>query len=223
MQVTAISKARTLALIEIDELNRNGKVRLADCVKPLVQKFDFKRFPQNIDEFDLQKGISFGSGRLDEYVIDALMVYDGAIYVETLSSTADSQTVLLKILEWGASNLGLTYTDGMIRKWAYISNIVFYTDFPLLAQMSGPLKSLALKTSEVMESLFSGLKYQPISFQIGHDPVARKHTIASLIVQHRINTRVEENKYFSEAPLPTDLHIRFLEEFERDVQRSSTL
>jgi hypothetical protein len=47
--------------------------------------------------------------------------------------------------------------------------------------------------------------------------MARKNGIASLIIEHRVNTPFEENKYFSEAPLPTKLHIKFLEEFEADV------
>jgi hypothetical protein len=99
---------------------------------------------------------------------------------------------------------------------------VFYTDFPLLASFSPPLQRLAEKTSGVTEKLWGGLKYQSMSINIGHDPTARKNGIASFIIQHRINSSFSENKYFSEAPLPTDLHIKFLEEFEADVLESLT-
>jgi len=61
---------------------------------------------------------------------------------------------------------------------------------------------------------------EPAYFRISHDPTARKYGIASLSIEHRVNSLFAENKYFSEAPLPTDLHIKFLEEFEVDVLES---
>jgi len=82
------------------------------------------------------------------------------------------------------------------------------------------LQKLAQKTSNETEKFFSGLKYEPMSIAIGHDPNVRKHGIAGLTIQHRVNTLFSENKYFSEAPLPTDLHIKFLQEFETDVLES---
>ena len=48
----------------------------------------------------------------------------------------------------------------------------------------------------------------------------RKNGIASFFIQHRVNTRFEQNRFFSEAPLPTHLHIQYLEEFEADVLES---
>jgi hypothetical protein len=218
MQIAAIMKARTLAFIELDELNKGGRIRLTEVIKPLVEQFDFQSFPTKLEDFDLEdKGVTFSSGRFGDIVIDTLQIYSGAIYVESLSSTNDSQKALLEILEWGKENLGLTYREGMIRRWAFISDILFYTDFPILKQMSGPLSRLADSTSEIMDGLWGGLKYQPLSFNIGHDPTIRKHGIAGFSIQHRVNSHVGENKYFSEAPIPTDLHIKLLQEFERDV------
>jgi len=221
MRIGAISKARALAMIELDELNVGGKIRFYDCIAPLVARYGFAVFPQKPEDFDLEnKGVRFESGKVDDLTIDSLVIYSGAIYVDTLSSTANSERILLEMLEWEREQLGLTYTAGMIKKWAYISDIVFYTDFPLLASYSSPLQKLAQKTSSVTEKLFGGLKYEPAYFRISHDPVVRKYGIASLSIEHRTNCLFSENKYFSEAPLPTDLHIKFLEEFEADVLES---
>jgi hypothetical protein len=218
VQLAAVAKARALAIIELDELNVGGKIRFLDCVKPLVERYGFAVYPQKPEDFDLSdKGVRFESGKAGEITIDSLVIYSGAILVDTFSSTDDSKRILLETLEWGRDALGLTFTNGMIRRWGYISDIVFYTDFPLLASFSSPLQKLAEKTSRVTEQLFSGLRYESSSIRIGHDPMARKNGIASLIIEHRVNTPFEENKYFSEAPLPTKLHIKFLEEFEADV------
>jgi hypothetical protein len=207
-------------MIEVDEFNREGKVRLADCVAPLVDRYNFLNFPKEPKDFDLSdKGARFEEGKADEITIESLVIYDGALFVDTLSSTDDSKRILMEMLSWGRDTLGLTYTPEMLTKWGYISQIIFHSDVPLLRQMSDPIQNLAEKTSAVMESLWSGLKYEPTNISIGHDPGARKHQIASLFIQHRINSRFDEHKYFSEAPLPTHLHIQFLEEFEADVKK----
>ena len=187
---------------------------------PLVDRYNFLSFPKESKDFDLSdKGVRFEEGKSDGITIESLVIYDGALLVDTLSSTDDSKRILLEMLNWGRDTLGLTYSADMLTKWGYISQILFYSEIPLLRHMSSPIQSLAEKTSAVMESLWSGLKYEPTNISIGHDPGARKHQIASFFIQHRVNSRFEEDKYFSEAPLPTHLHIQFLEEFEADVMK----
>ncbi|QNI31068.1 hypothetical protein H7849_18450 [Alloacidobacterium dinghuense] len=224
MEITAILKARALARVELDELNLGGRVRFLDCVAPLVERYQFAVFPQKPEDFDFTKnGVKFESGKANGLLIDSLVIYDQAIYVDTLSSTDDSQKILLEMMEWGRDALRLSYRPGMFRKWGYISDITFQTDFPLLASFSSPLQRLGEKTSEVMGDLFDGLHYQPMSLTIGHDPNVRKNGIAGLVIQHRVGTLFSENKYFSEAPLPTHFHIRFLQEFEADVLEARKL
>jgi hypothetical protein len=221
MKLAAVTKARALGIIGIDELNLGGKVRFADCIGPIVERYGFLVFPKEPKDFDLSdKGARFESGKADGVTIDSLVVYDGALLVDTLSNTSDSRRILIEMLEWGRDTLGLTYVDGMIKQWGYISDIIFFTDFPLLSSMSSPVQKLAQKTSRFTEDLWNGLKYEPNNLSISHDPGARKNAVASFFIQHRVNTTFAENKYYSEAPLPTDLHIQFLEEFETDVLES---
>ena len=223
MKLAAVAKARALAIIELNELNVGGKVRFADCVGPLVERYNFAVFPQKPEDFDLSdKGVRFESGKAGDLTIDSLVIYSGAIFVDTFSSTADSRRILLEMLEWGRGALGLTYSTGMIRRWGYISHVMFFTDFPLLKSLSSPLQRLGEKISAVTQELWNGLSYEPMSVTIGHDPTVRKNAIAGFFIQHRINSPFAENKFFSEAPLPTDLHIKLLEELEADVLGSRT-
>jgi len=221
MRLVAVTKARALAFLEIDELNMGGKVRLYDCVARIVERYQFLVFPQKIEDFDLeQKGIQFGSGKADGLVIDTLKIYNRALVLDTLSNTDDSKRIVLDMLEWGRESLGLTYSPDQITRWGHISDLVFSTDFPLLATFSSPLEKLAKKTSTITEQTFGGLSYQAMSVTIGHDPTVRKNAIAGLLITHRADTKFDENRYFSEAPLPTDLHIQYLQEFEADVLES---
>ncbi|MGB6690631.1 MAG: hypothetical protein WBE76_22565 [Terracidiphilus sp.] len=222
MQVASIVKARAVALVEVDELNRDGTVRFADIVAPLVKKFQFLTYPTKPEEFDTNNGIKFTSGKSGHHVIDLLDIYGGLIVLETLSNTTDSKDVLEGMLRWGKDNLGLTYEDDTIRRWAYISQIAFYSVIPLLSALSPPLQNLARKTSSVVDGLFEeGLDYQVAKVIVGHDPLTRMSPIASFTIEHRIARRFADNKFFSEAPLPTDLHIKLLQELEEDATNHS--
>ncbi len=96
----------------------------------------------------------------------------------------------------------------------------FYTDFPLLRSLSSPLDKLAQKTGDQVSEIFGeAIVYHPMNFIVGHDPRVRKHGIAGFTIQQRVNTKFDENKYFSEAPLPTAVHLKFLAELEEDVKK----
>jgi hypothetical protein len=203
-------------MIELDSLSNGGKIRFADCVGPIVQKFEFLKYPSKPEEFDAENGIRFESGKSEGFVIDSLVLYSGAIAVDTLASTETSKQLCLAMLDWANSDLGISFNVRMIRRWAYISHVVFRSEISLIAEQSLAVKELARKTSAVTQEIFS-IEYEPSQIWVGHDPMARSTTIASLMIQHRGGTLYKDNVFFSEAPLPTDLHIQFLQEFERDV------
>lgn len=219
MHFTAIIKARTLVFLDLDELNSNGKVRLVDVIPEIVKRYDFKSFPTKFEEVDIaDKGASFKSGKIENIVIDELKIYSGLTYVETLSSTQDSALVLKDILSWGKENLGLTYSEDMLKHWAYVSQVSFTTDYPLLSRLSPPINNLAKKIGTKVSSIFDqDLNYEPLNLVIGHDPQIRKNPIAAFTISRRANTPFADNKYFSEAPLPTDAHIKFLQELETEL------
>jgi hypothetical protein len=219
-ETSSIAKARAVALIDIDELNLNGRVRMAEVAPALVQRYEFATYPNKTEDFDYEKGVKFGSGKIGETIIDLFTIYQGIITLETLSSTDDSKSALEEILTWGASEFGLTYKEGTIRHWGYISQISFDSDIPLLNAISSPLTSLAKKTGQFVDSLFGeGLDYEVTKVIVGHDPLRRKNGIAGVTIEHKINVKFDENRFFSEAPLPTKVHIKYLEEFEAEVKK----
>lgn len=193
---------------------------MSDCVQPLVGYFDFQQFPTKPEDFDLDKGVKFESGKSGGLFVQTLTIYGGAIALDTLANTNESKRILLEMLEWGREALGLSFNSNMIRRFGHISHITFKSDIPLLALHSSPAQKLAAKTTAVTEETFGGLKYQTSQLWIGHDPMERKYGIASLVLVHRGNTLFDENVFWSEAPLPTDLHVQFLQEFEDDVRAS---
>ena len=124
-----------------------------------------------------------------------------------------------EMLAWGADKLGLNYKPGMINRFAYVSDLSFYSDVPILG-VSHAVTRLADKTSKALSEIWQEpIRYDPINVMVGHDPLSRKYGIAPFSISRRAEARFAENKYFSEAPLPTDMHLAMLEEFEADLKR----
>jgi len=217
MKLLGIANARILAWVELTELNPRGKVFYPELTQELVQRYNFQKFPQKIEEFDESKGIEFLMGKSGDIVIQKFSLWPNLLVVETRSSTTDSRAVVEEMLIWGKEKFGLAYRPEMI-KWAYVSELIFETDFPLIRACSDPLFRLAEKTGKATSEIWKeDLSYVPIVIAAGHDPIKRNFTIAAFQINYLREHPYSENKYYSQAPLPTDVHIKFLEEFEADV------
>ena len=219
MQLSAVLLARVVAFIETFDLTPRGGVYYPDLVEALVRRYGFQKFPQRIEEFDETKGVEFLTGRDGDKVIERFVIWNTLLLLETRSSTDDSKDILERALSWGEKEFRLAYRPGMVKRWAYVSNITFETDFPLLASVSGPLRKLSLGTTNALaEAIGERLDYEPTVITLTHDQLARKYGLAGLTIQRRVDAPFSDNKYFSEAPLPTQTHIHLLEAFEADVR-----
>jgi len=220
VQLSAVLLARVLGYVEIFDLSPRGHIFFPEIVQEIAQRYDFQKFPKTLEELDESKGVEFHEGRIGNKVILKFVIWNTLLVVETRSNTDDSKQILEEILKWGAQTFGLNYKPGMIKHFAYVSNLTFYSDVPLLGAACSPLVELATKTSEALSEIWQEpVQYQPANLAVGHDPMARKYGIAPFSITHRAETKFSENKYFSEAPLPTDTHIAFLEEFEAGIKR----
>ncbi len=159
------------------------------------------------------------TGRVGDKVIDVLKLFDGLVQVETHSNTSDSEKITEELLQWANKTFGLRLEVGMIRHWAYVNDVTFQADIPLLETACSPLTKVAAQASRSLSEIWhENIEYQPIILSVGHNPGLRAHGIAPFTIQRRTETRFSENIYFSESPLPTDVHIKLLEEFEAGVK-----
>jgi hypothetical protein len=220
VRLSAVILARTLAFIEIYDLNPKGKLFLPDFIKAMAERYKFETLPK--PEERQEKGLIFQEGKIGNKVIVKLTIFDALIVLETRSNTSDSKQLIEEMLLWAAAKFDLTYSPGSIKRFAYVSDVSFYSDVPLLGAASPPLIELAAKTGEALTEIWQEpVQYYPASVAVAHDPMARKNGIAPFTITYRAESRFSENKYFSEAPLPTDMHLQFLEEYERDVLAAS--
>jgi hypothetical protein len=219
MELAAVLSASAMAWVESNDLNPRGKVFYPDLVKAIVARYNFQKFPEKLEDFDESKGVTFTSGRLGDSVIEQVVIYTYGIVLNTRLSTQESKRLLEDALQWGCTELGLVYKPSMVRRWQYSSQITFHSKVPLMGAHSAFQRLAESVTKSVAEATGENLKYELASFFIAYDQLTRKHPLGNFSIQRRDNTPFSDNKYFSDAPLPTDDHIKFLEQFEVDLSR----
>jgi hypothetical protein len=185
----------------------------------LVKRCEFQKFPTTYADLDEQKGVEFLEGKWGEVTVDRLTVYQNGILLDTRASTAESERILDEALRWAAAEFGVAYRSGMIKRKGYVSGLTFYSEVPLLNRLNPSLSRLSERVGNAAGQIVGKpLSFEPIALSIHHDwlPVGRQ-PIAPFTISRRAETPFSESKYYSEAPLPTDLHLSLLEEFEKDL------
>jgi hypothetical protein len=217
VRLSAIILARVLAYVETFDLVPRGNVFLPDITRALIERCSFQKFPQSPDQFDEQKGVEFLEGKWRGIVIQKFTIFNSLLTIETRAGTDESKRILEEILEWGAGKFKLNYAPGSIKHFAYVSAVSFHSEAPLLSPTAA-ISNLAEKTSRAVSEIWGEpIQYYGLNIGVGHDPLARKYGMASFYITRRAEAKFSENKYYSEAPLPTDSHIQLLEEYERNV------
>jgi hypothetical protein len=217
MQVKAILIARLLGFVELATLNPKGKIFFPNIISGIVKRFNFQKYPTTPEQFDEVKGIEFHDGQWDGINVQKLVMYNNGFLVETQSSTGDSETILLASLEWAKDEFGITFDPKMIYRRRYLSDLVFSTDAPIIDGF-GPIRNLITNLSDMTEAVLDErLHYAGLRLDVDFERFQRQAPIAPFTIQRRNDYAFSDNTYYSEAPLPTELHVQLLEEYERDI------
>jgi hypothetical protein len=222
LRKSAVILARVLAFIEYADLVSGARAPVGQLVQKLAERYGFAKYPKTVEELDLSKGIEFLEGASGDYPIQKLVIWDTLIVLETRITTAISKTIVEEMLSWAAKEFGLNYPSTPIKRFAFISDVTFYSKAPIL-DVNPAVRQLAAKCSLALSGIWDEpVLYEPFTVRVGHDPSARKNPIAPFVIEHRLETKFSENKYFSEAPLPTETHWELLEEFEKNMSHGVT-
>lgn len=215
MKLLSVLQARTVAFLEADEFIPRHHIFGPEVMQGIVERYGFLKMPEKMEDFlDEQKGIQFAYGRWEGTVINQLALYTHGIAVETAASTDISEKILHDVLNWGANTLDLNYHPNMIRRKAYVSGLVFSTDVPLNAlhpKLRGIVRRL---TGSVANSLGHAYPYEVTGIYFGYDTTHMKPNAPIFTIERLADVPFAENKYFSTAPLPTNEHLKLLDDFE---------
>jgi hypothetical protein len=217
MQLSAVLLARVFLFIESTDLNPRGAAFYPDVIRALVERYTFQKFPQKFEDLDESKGVVFELGKFGKKNIEKVTIYSSGLALDTTSSTRDSEEILEEALTWATEKLGLQYKREMVRRKAYVSQVTFYSGVPLLV-VNPHLEALSRKVSEIVSANIR-LKstFAPSGILLAPDPESQTIPVSAFTIERRQGAAYSEGKYFSTAPLPTDIHLSLLEEFEQVV------
>lgn len=223
MEILAVRLARLIVYFPTDELNPGG-LRMVDKFLPaFIAKYDFRNYPEKVNDFDEQKGVTFELGRWEDKVISQFVLYTNGILVDMTSSTSDALAMLKDALTWAAEGYGLRYRPDMLSRKAYLSEVLFRSDVTLTA-LHPALHKLSERLSDyITRQEGHPLSFEPASLSFGFDTLRSKAPIPPLRIERQTDVPFSEMKYYSAAPLPTEEHINFLEAFEAALRNESPI
>jgi|ERR1043165_1213429 hypothetical protein len=214
MELLAVRLARLIVFFPTDELNPDGRRLLDNFLPAFIERYDFRKYPEKPDEFDEEKGVKFELGRWQDSVINQLILYNNGILVDTMSSTDNAEAMLKDAMTWAAESFKLQYRPDMLSRKAYVSEVLFRSEVTLEA-LNPALKELWERLSKYLSKREDNtLSVEPIGIVCGVDTLKIKIPPATFRVERLAETPFSEMKYYSQAPLPTDEHIKFLQDFE---------
>lgn len=213
MELLSVRTARLLSFFPTDEINPRGRSLIHEVVPAFIERYKFVKYPQKLEEFDESKGVRFESGVWNN-LETTIVLYNNGIQVDTRSSTDDSERILEDALKWAADTFELIYKPDMVTRKAYLSELDLHCETPLDA-MNPKLEPFVNKLSKTVgEWTGHTFDFKTVALWLNFDAAFNKGPSGPFRVERLVDIPFSENKYYSSAPLPTKLHLEFLEEFE---------
>jgi hypothetical protein len=218
MKLLSVKQARSIWLAYLMDLNPHG-IDLLALIPFIREKYRFLELTPTIDKINKEtKEIKFGLGSFQkdpQYNISVdLSIYVDGLIADTRSSTNDSDVFLAEFFNWTAKEFGLTPYEEVLRTKLYVSELFVQSD-KSLNDLNPKLTNFAKK----LTSLIVGHEHHPVSFetigiQFWTSPIITNPP-GPFRLERLIDVPFSENRYYSVAPLQTDIHLEMLEEFER--------
>ena len=215
MKILSVVTARSIWLINLNELNPKGLKLFPSTITALKDRHQFLVYPTKIEDADPGKGIQFqgGSFRTNDGEIntDLTIFHDGFVCTNQ-SSTMHADAFLGDILTWSSKKLGLAYEPKMIRKRSYLSELIVQTSRHF-SEVSDKIKQFSQKLSSQVSSTYGeGIDMELAGLTFAND--LSNGVRYFFRFERKENASFSEERYYSSAPVSTEDHIELLNEFE---------
>ena len=230
MKIKNVKLARSIWLLDLQDLNPRGRDIAGQIFDWVRQRYGFvvgpdpraplaenSTSPVRSGNQPVSTGAVFENGRFqvrDQVVIEItkLAVYNDGIVVDTSSSTTSCDEFAQDLLTTAASEFSLAYDEETVRKRMYLSELIVHSGISFDA-INPRLAAFAQRiTAAFPEETKPQFRIAAIQFWSEPND-AGKHRIFTL--EQQVGKASTEHRYFSQAPLQTNDHLRLLEELER--------
>ncbi|MGA9770964.1 MAG: hypothetical protein WBV94_18155 [Blastocatellia bacterium] len=218
MELVSVELARVIWLIDAREINPRGLNLWHAFLPALAEKYKFVDYPRemnldhNRDPGDRFFGGSYRNAQGMDVTINFTSFEDGMV-AETRSSTRDSEAFLEGIAEWIVKDFSLVFSPEMIRMKGYVSEVIVTSEC-LLNSLNPKLDKFANRLSSLVYTQTETYIYQPAALSFSCD-LAKGLRPSPFRFERKNDVPFSENKYYSQAPLQTDIHLELLNELEQ--------
>jgi len=217
MELLNVIAARSVWLFDIAELNPRGKALFPDLFDWLKDSYNFQKVPSSLTDVDDTKAFVFSTGQYQAkeeiFVGVELKIYNDGLIANTQSSTRDTDRFLEDVLISASAEFSLNFRPEMIQKKLYVSELNVFSQKNFVhpgLEKFGTKISQATSSNGHVEFEFGGVSFWPRQ-SFPPLPVSAFH------FERKLNTDRDHQKYFSRAPLQTDIHLQLLADFEAEL------
>jgi hypothetical protein len=167
----------------------------------MVARYHFLKFPKTYEDFNnLKDGVAFGGGEWNGVAIEDVRFFNQGIGVSTGKSTTFAEELSADIMTvW--SEVGLTFSPEWITDQKHNSELVVSSKVDLCAMNP--------KITAVCAKYFKNAGPGIVGFHLD------ENTNDFPVQIQRLNgAPLSAGQFWSQAPIPTDQHLSFLESLE---------
>lgn len=213
MELLSVSRARSIWLFDVNDLNPRGKSIQNELMEWLESSYHFSKVPKSPDDLDDTKGLAFSDGEFqvkeELFIRVALKIYNDGMVADTSSSTEDTDAFLKDVLESAAKEFTLTWKPDMLRRKLYLSDVFVKLDTSL-----GLLRPELEEFGKTITSLLGGKTQWGFS-RIAFSAEIEGDNPLRFTLERQVARPFVENRYFSSAPFQTHVHLEMIREFEK--------
>ena len=215
MRLLRINMARCVWLLPTKDLNPRGSYLGQEALNAVAERYTFSGIPTFAMVLQAARDntpLEFASGkfvRQDGQAIEiTLKIYIDGFVAETRSSTDDSAAFLDDFISWLPRGIDLPLVSVPINQKLYLSEV-----YVALERSPIFLSPAMQKFAESLTKTYGGEKIRTIdigALNFWTDP-ASGLPMLPFRLEREADRPFAENRYFAQAPLPTDEHLRLLQ------------
>jgi hypothetical protein len=221
MELLSVGVARSLWFVDVREMNPRGREFRTGLFSVLSEKYDFAKSPYddnnetpNTKESPGYKFIdgSFVNPEGIEVMVN-LTIFDDGLLAETRSSTDDADAFLDEVVQLAVDEFWLIFKPEMITRKVYVSELYVSPSRPL-SDLNRKLDQMAARLTALTSMPDYPVRYEPAGLIFYSDPIPKQEP-GVFRFERKTDSPFSHNKFYSIAPLPTEAHLKLLDELEQ--------
>jgi hypothetical protein len=218
MKLLAIKTGRSIWLFKTEELNPRGALKLG-ALDALRARYSFQGLPtaeQFLAFANKSESISYSAGSYDwskGTCTVLLHIHQDGLVVDTRAGTEAADEFLNDLISWAHTEFKTVALKALPVKRAYLSELSISMP-DSLSFMHPKLAKFGKNLSAAMGSSSAEASFDMTKFTFASDPLSNLKQ-AGFRFEREDGAPFGEGRFYSMAPLQTEVHIKMLEQLEK--------